>query len=182
MRRAVTPLPSPFQLSYCVLLRSLRPTSFAPRPRQPPGIRPRRQQYHHVHSCGQLPLVSRIAFTQSSQPRMTTAKTNDVLNLLTYIASQAPNSTPALSSFTYDYNSANQRTRVTCAEGSHRICQCDTLRQIPHSMRLSPAGTPRNGRGSVLDIWMRNEIGSFSRHPSLAESPSTAVFRVTLPA
>ena len=65
------------------------------------------------------PLVSQIAFTQNGQPRMTTTKQYDALNRLTSITSGASASGPALSSFSYDYNAANQRTRTTHADGSY---------------------------------------------------------------
>ncbi len=92
------------------------------------------------------PLVSQIAFTQSGQPRMTTTKQYDSLNRLTSIASGAPNSNSALSSFAYDYNSANQRTRTTHADASYWIYQYDTLGQVTSGKRFWADGTPVAGQ------------------------------------
>ena len=77
---------------------------------------------------------------------MTTTKQYDALNRLTSIASGGPNSSAALSSFSYDYNAANQRTRTTHADGSYWIYQYDTLGQVTSGKRFWPDGTPVAGQ------------------------------------
>ena len=59
------------------------------------------------------PLVSQITFANNGITRMTTTKTYDYLNRLTSISSVGgASSTSPISSFNYNYNSANQRTRA----------------------------------------------------------------------
>ena len=92
------------------------------------------------------PLVSQIAFTQNGQPRMTTTKQYDALNRLTAIASGAPASGTAFSSFSYNYNSANQRTRVTHADASYWLYNYDTLGQVTSGKHYWADGTPVAGQ------------------------------------
>ena len=84
---------------------------------------------------------------------MTTTKQYDALNRLTSIVSlpirQTPDPIPSASdpiSFAYDYNSANQRTRTTHADGSYWIYQYDTLGQVTSGKRFWPDGTPVAGQ------------------------------------
>jgi RHS repeat-associated protein len=74
------------------------------------------------------PLVGQIAFTNSSAWRMTTAKQYDYLNRLAAISS-APSGASALS-YSYQYNSANQRARTTLADGSSWLYTYDPLGQV----------------------------------------------------
>jgi RHS repeat-associated protein len=61
---------------------------------------------------------------------MTTSKQYDFLNRLTAIASQANGAGVMPISFNYSYNSANQRTKDTQADGSHWIYGYDSLGQV----------------------------------------------------
>jgi len=74
------------------------------------------------------PLVGQIEFKNNGTTRMTTTKQYDALNRLSTINSQ-PSSDTAVS-FAYDYNSANQRTRVTLADGSYWVYTYDALGQV----------------------------------------------------
>ena len=88
------------------------------------------------------PLVGQIASTQNGQPRMTTTKQYDALNRLTSISSGASASGTAFSSFTYDYNTANQRPRVTHTDGSYWLYNYDTLGQVTSGKHYWADGTP----------------------------------------
>ena len=114
---------------------------------------------------------------------MTTTKQYDALNRLTAIASGAPNSSSALSSFTYDHNAANQRTRTTHADGSYWIYQYDTLGQVTSSKRFWADGTPVAGQQFEYgfdDIGNRQSAAPVGRASSLpvggASVPRLPVF------
>ena len=92
------------------------------------------------------PLVSKIAFKQGNTPRMTTIKQFDYLNRLRQIAS-APRVSGALPfSYNYNYNSANQRTKNTLADGSYWIYEYDTLGQVTNGVKHFADGTPVPGQ------------------------------------
>jgi len=74
------------------------------------------------------PLVGQILFQNNGTTRMTTTKQYDALNRLSTINNQPSSDTPV--SFAYDYNSANQRTRVTLADGSYWVYTYDALGQV----------------------------------------------------
>jgi len=74
------------------------------------------------------PLVGQILFQNNGTTRMTTTKQYDALNRLSAIVNQ-PSADSAVS-FAYDYNSANQRTRVTLADGSYWLYTYDALGQV----------------------------------------------------
>ena len=60
-----------------------------------------------------LPLVSQITLTSNTVTRMTMMKKYDLLNRLLSISSQPSASGEPPVSFAYEYNGANQRTKVT---------------------------------------------------------------------
>ena len=62
------------------------------------------------------PLVSQISYRQGNAVWMTTSKQYDNLNRLTNISST--HAGPLPTSFAYQYNDANQRTRMTLADGA----------------------------------------------------------------
>jgi len=64
------------------------------------------------------PLVSQILFTNNGVRRMVTTKQYDNLNRLMQISNTGGTGS-TLPSFTYTYNDANQRVRVTLADGSY---------------------------------------------------------------
>ena len=74
------------------------------------------------------PLVSQITFRSNSTARMTTTKSYDFLNRLSSISS-VPSASSAVS-FSYSYNSANQRTRSTLADGCYWLYDYDSLGQV----------------------------------------------------
>jgi hypothetical protein len=77
----------------------------------------------NVFTYGYVPgapgLVAEIAAHNGVAPVMTTTKTYDHLSRLTEISSSSLNPEPrTLTSFSYTYNSADQRTRVDLADGT----------------------------------------------------------------
>ncbi len=66
--------------------------------------------------------MGNIAFQRNGQTVMTTAKQYDYLNRLKSIASSAGTGSP-IASFSYNYNSANQRTATTNADSSYWVYQ-----------------------------------------------------------
>src|SRR5262245_20990893 len=78
---------------------------------------------------------------------MSTVKNYDYLNRLSSIGSH-PGGTPSLSSVTYNYqyNDANQRTRVTLADGSYWLYEYDSLGQAKSGKRYWADHTPVAGQ------------------------------------
>lgn len=74
---------------------------------------------------------------------MVTTKAYDLLNRLTNIASSA---SAFSSSFSYQYNSANQRTKRTDVDGSYWIYTYDSLGQVTSGKRYWSDGTPVAGQ------------------------------------
>ena len=105
------------------------------------------------------PLVSQIEFKSNTTVRLTTTKTYDQLNRLTSIASVGTGSTPSVTSYSYSYNDANQRTRVNLADGSFWIYPVRYGLKI--LLRLRPAVT--KGRPLLHRL-----------HPRFATTPSLA--------
>ncbi|HZM02079.1 MAG TPA: RHS repeat-associated core domain-containing protein [Candidatus Saccharimonadales bacterium] len=75
---------------------------------------------------------------------MTTAKTYDYLNRLTAISSSAGASN--ISSFSYQYNNANQRTKATPVDGSYWVYSYDSLGQVTGGNKYWSDGTPVAGQ------------------------------------
>jgi YD repeat-containing protein len=92
-------------------------------------------------------LIGQIDFKQASTVRMTTTKGHDYLNRLASIASHA-GGTPSLASlsFAYQYNNANQRTRMTLADGSYWLYEYDSLGQVKSGKRYWADHTPVAGQ------------------------------------
>ena len=86
------------------------------------------------------PLVYQIAFNQ----RMTTTKQWDYLNRLQSVSS-VPSGASAVS-FNYGYNSANQRTNATLADGSGWVYAYDSLGQVTSGNKYWSDGTPVAGQ------------------------------------
>jgi RHS repeat-associated protein len=101
------------------------------------------------------PLVSQIAFTNSSTQRMVTTKSYDYLNRLTSVGSTA--NSAAVASFGYQYNSANQRTAVTNADNSYWVYQYDKLGQVTSGRKCWSDGTPVAGQQFTYDF---DDIGN----------------------
>lgn len=96
------------------------------------------------------PLVEKTEFQHGATARMTTTRQFDRLNRLTAIGSARPagsgSGTPPLPSFAYLYNSANQRTRSTLADGSYWVYNYDALGQVRSGKRYWSDGTPVAGQ------------------------------------
>ena len=93
------------------------------------------------------PLVSQITFKSNTTVRLNTTKSYDYLNRLTSINSVGSGSTnPAVTSFGYAYNNANQRTRVGLPDGSFWIYEYDALGQVKSGNRYWSDWTPVAGQ------------------------------------
>src|SRR5437879_2802629 len=75
---------------------------------------------------------------------MTTTKQYDLLNRLTSISSVP--SASSVVSFSYSYNSANQRTRVDLADASFWLYTYDSLGQVVSGKKFWPDWTPVAGQ------------------------------------
>ncbi len=91
------------------------------------------------------PLVSQINFTNAGALRMTTTKSYDFLNRLTSINS-ANASSVVLDSHGYSYNSANQRTSMTNADGAYWVYGYDSLGQVIAGNKYWSDNTPVAGQ------------------------------------
>jgi RHS repeat-associated protein len=90
------------------------------------------------------PLVSQILFKTNTTLRMTITKHWDFLNRLSAICN-LPSSDSAIS-FTYAYNNANQRTRMTLADGSFWQYTYDPLGQVITGHKFFADQTPVAGQ------------------------------------
>ncbi|HEX5218407.1 MAG TPA: hypothetical protein VFZ59_02480, partial [Verrucomicrobiae bacterium] len=91
-------------------------------------------------------LISQIEFKSNTVVQMVTRKSYDKLNRLSSIGSTYSNSTALVNLYAYDYNNANQRTRVTLADGSFWIYQYDSLGQVTSGKRYWGDWTPVAGQ------------------------------------
>src|SRR5437773_1351952 len=76
-----------------------------------------------------------INFRSKSTTRMSKTKQYDYLNRLSSISSVGAGFTPSVASLQYQYNDANQRTRVSLEDGSFWIYQYDKLGQVTFGKR-----------------------------------------------
>jgi hypothetical protein len=112
------------------------------------------------------PLVSQIAFQQSTTTRMTTTKQWDYLNRLQAVSS-APSAGFAVN-FNYSYNNANQRIRSTLADGSYTTSQWNsagiTGNPSPLPLRRGEGDRrPGEGKTPIVSVnWYK-----VNRHSSL---------------
>jgi hypothetical protein len=95
------------------------------------------------------PLVSQIVFKTNTTTRMTTTKSYDFLDRLASISSSSSSSSPI--SFNYQYNNANQRSRVTLADGSYWLFAYDPIGQVISGHKFWSDGSP--AAGQVFDYW-----------------------------
>jgi RHS repeat-associated protein len=89
-------------------------------------------------------MVSTLTFRTSGDVKMTTTKTWDGLNRLRSIAS-VTSAGSTISSHTYEYNEADQRTKALREDGSYWIYQYDVLGQVITGKKYWPDGTPMAG-------------------------------------
>jgi YD repeat-containing protein len=101
-------------------------------------------------------LLNTVTFKNGATTNWVTSRQYDRLNRLQSIANlNAQAST--LNSFGYAYNSANQRTRATLADGSYWVYRYDTLGQVTSGKRYWSDGTPVAG---PRFIYVEGSIGN----------------------
>src|SRR5579884_2685139 len=77
---------------------------------------------------------------------MIATESYDFLNRLTFISSQPGAAGMPPVSFNYQYNAADQRVRVTLADGSYWIYQYDSLGQVISGHKYFSDNTPVPGQ------------------------------------
>jgi RHS repeat-associated protein len=127
-------------------------------------------------------LINTLTFTNSGAAGMVTTRTYDKLNRLTLISSKAYGAaaTNLPTSFAYQYNAANQRTRATLGDGSFWVYQYDALGQVISGTHFWGDGTPiagqdfsyafddignrtsTGGRASALSSYTANRLNQYS--------------------
>lgn len=90
-------------------------------------------------------LVENLTFQQDSTTRLTTTRSYDTLNRLVSIVS-SNGTAEIVSAHTYQYNSANQRTTATLADGSNWRYAYDKLGQVTSGRKYWADGTPVAGQ------------------------------------
>ena len=90
------------------------------------------------------PLIGEISFASNGIVRMTRSNQYDNLSRLTNLVWTA--GTNIVASFSYQYNSANQRTRVAFTDGSYWIYQYESLGQLASARRYWADGTAVAGQ------------------------------------
>src|SRR6266568_1480231 len=109
------------------------------------------------------PLVSQITFASNGVQRMVTTKQYDLLNRLTNTASVSS----VASWFVYTYNSANQRTRTSLADGSYWVYAYDSLGQVISGRKYwsdGPAVAGQQFEYTFDNIGNRQSTGSGGDH------------------
>jgi RHS repeat-associated protein len=89
-------------------------------------------------------MVDHIIFAHNGTNVMTNQNTYDKLNRLTGISSAS--SVSSVVNFQYQYNAANQRTKVTLVDGSYWIYGYDALGQLTGARKYFWDGTPYAGQ------------------------------------
>ncbi|HEY5912544.1 MAG TPA: RHS repeat-associated core domain-containing protein [Verrucomicrobiae bacterium] len=92
------------------------------------------------------PLVGEIGFKNNGSPVMTTTKQFDFLNRLSSISSSFSSSSSSSIGLSYVYNSANERTRSTLADGSFWIYDYDSFGQVTSGKKYWADGSPFAGQ------------------------------------
>jgi len=92
------------------------------------------------------PLISQITYQQNSATRMTTTKQYDYLNRLTQISSSPGAAYTLPLTYNYSYNSANQRTKDTLADGSYWVYGYNWLGQVTNVCKYFATGAPVPGQ------------------------------------
>jgi RHS repeat-associated protein len=91
------------------------------------------------------PMVSQILYKSNTTTRMTTTKQYDFLDRLQVISSQPSGANAAPFYYGYRYNDANQRIRMTMADGSYWEYQYDALGQVISGKKYWADGVPVEG-------------------------------------
>ena len=92
------------------------------------------------------PLVGNVTFKQNTTTRMTTTRSYDYLNRLSVMSSVPAASGQQPVSYSYQYNSANQRTRNATADGSYWLYEYDSLGQVKRATKYFSDGYPVPGQ------------------------------------
>ncbi len=99
-----------------------------------------------THTYGYQPqssLIATLTQKKSGATVLTTTRTYDRLNRLSSISSAASTSTSNLnSSSSYQYNAANQRTRLTREDGAYWSYGYDAFGQVTSAIKHLPDATP----------------------------------------
>ncbi len=91
------------------------------------------------------PLIGQITLKSNTTVRLTTTKQFDYLNRLQGISSAPAAAGQLPLSYAYQYNAANQRTRMTLTDSSFWIYGYDSLGQVKSGKRYWADGTPVPG-------------------------------------
>jgi len=106
-------------------------------------------------------LVEQILFKENTTPRLTTTRKYDKLDRLHEVENLVGGTPEAAAD--YGYNNANQRTRVTLADGSYWLYEYDKLGQVQRGAKYFADGMPVPGQQfnySFDDIGNRVETRS----------------------
>jgi RHS repeat-associated protein len=101
-------------------------------------------------------LVGGVNFQQGAATRLTTTKSYDNLNRLASVTN-TPGAALSAPSFSYDYNSANQRTRTTREDNSRWNYTYDALGQVTSGKKSTSAALPVPGHDFE---WTYDDIGN----------------------
>lgn len=107
---------------------------------------------YHANS----PLVHTVTFMQGGSARLTTTKNYDYLNRLSSITN-TPSSGPVGPSFSYDYNSANQRTKTTRENNAYWSYSYDPLGQVTSGKKFNASAAVIPGHDFS---WTYDDIGN----------------------
>jgi len=123
------------------------------------------------------PLAQSITFAQNPSGMVTT-KTYDYLNRLQSISSKGTGggATNPPASYGYQYNSANQRTRMALADGSYWIYRYDSLGQVISGKRYWADGTPVAGQQFEYGF---DDIGNRSSSKTGGDAAGTSLRSAT---
>ena len=95
---------------------------------------------------GNSELIHSLTFKENTTTRLTTTKAYDFLNRLAKINNQPGASADAPLSYAYEYNAANQRTRMILQDNSYWAYEYDSLGQLTKGARVWPDSTPVPGQ------------------------------------
>ena len=91
-------------------------------------------------------LTGQITHGTETNVRLTTTKTYDRLNRLVSVMASTDSAAPDAWAYLYQHNEANQRVRVTLADGSYWVYQYDRLGQVKSGKRYWGDGVPVAGQ------------------------------------
>ncbi len=106
-------------------------------------------------------LIGGVVYAQNGTNRMTRTNQYDALNRVTNIVWKVGST--VISSFAYQYNSANQRTRMDREDGTYTVYAYDSLGQVKSAVKYWSDGTIVAGQKNVYsydDIGNRKYAGS----------------------